>query len=216
MAFSLLLRLFFNLLYHPFAWAYDLVAATVSLGQWNDWVLSVLPYIKGARVLELGHGPGHLQAALQEQGRFAVGLDESRQMSNLARRRLQRGGHLPFRLTRAVAQALPFAPQTFDTVVATFPTEFFLEENTLSEIRRVLRKEGCYVVLPVAWLTGSTPLRRLMAFLFRITGQAPEDPLPTIRPAFQQAGFRVTAHFVEMRLSRVLIVTARPATDPPV
>ena len=51
------LGFFFHLLYHPFAWAYDLIAWTVSLGRWKDWVESVVPFIKGMRVLELGHGP---------------------------------------------------------------------------------------------------------------------------------------------------------------
>ena len=59
-----LLRIFFQLLYHPFAWAYDLVAGLVSLGRWKSWVLCGLPLLAG-RVLEIGFGPGHLQAALQ-------------------------------------------------------------------------------------------------------------------------------------------------------
>ncbi len=62
-----LLRFFFRLLYHQFAFTYDLVAATVSLGRWKDWVLSVVPFIEGTRILEIGHGPGHLQRALLEQ-----------------------------------------------------------------------------------------------------------------------------------------------------
>ena len=54
------MRFFFHLLYHPFAFTYDLVAATVSFGDWKNWVYSILPFINGTRILELGHGPGHL------------------------------------------------------------------------------------------------------------------------------------------------------------
>jgi ubiquinone/menaquinone biosynthesis C-methylase UbiE len=51
-----------------FAWSYDLVAAVVSLGQWNHWVGSVLPYLPGVNILEIGHGPGHLQRLLKRFG----------------------------------------------------------------------------------------------------------------------------------------------------
>ena len=85
-----LLRFFFRLLYHQFAFTYDLVAATVSLGRWKDWVLSVLPFIEGNRILEIGHGPGHLQRALLDRNLLAVGIDESPQMGHLAKRNLTR------------------------------------------------------------------------------------------------------------------------------
>jgi len=85
-----LLRFFFRLLYHQFAFTYDLVAATVSLGRWKDWVMSVLPFVQGTRILEIGHGPGHLQRALLERNLLAVGLDESTQMGQLARHNLTR------------------------------------------------------------------------------------------------------------------------------
>ena len=85
-----LLRLFFRLLYHQFAFTYDLVAATVSFNRWKDWVMGVLPFIQGNRVLEIGHGPGHLQRVLRSRGLMAVGLDESAQMGRLAKRNLTR------------------------------------------------------------------------------------------------------------------------------
>ena len=73
------LRFFFHQLYHGFAWTYDFVAASVSIGRWRGWVLTALPYLEGPRVLELGHGPGHLQLALFESGLAPLGLDASRQ-----------------------------------------------------------------------------------------------------------------------------------------
>ena len=52
-----LLRLFFKLLYHQFAFTYDLVAAAVSFNRWKDWTREILPLIEGTRILELGYGP---------------------------------------------------------------------------------------------------------------------------------------------------------------
>src|ERR1044071_5715646 len=85
-----LLKVFFQLLYHQFAFTYDLVAATVSFNRWKDWVLSVLPFIEGKRLLEMGHGPGHLQRILLSQNLLTVGIDESAQMGRLAKRNLAR------------------------------------------------------------------------------------------------------------------------------
>ncbi len=70
------LRFFFRLLYHQFAFTYDLVAAAVSFTRWKDWVMSVLPFIEGNWILEIGHGPGHLQRILLSRNLFTVGIDE--------------------------------------------------------------------------------------------------------------------------------------------
>lgn len=210
---SRFLRFFFHLLYHPFAWTYDLVAAVVSLGRWQDWIQAVIPFIDGTSVLELGHGPGHLQRILCSRGLFTVGLDESIQMGFLAKRSLLHNGYAKFKLVRGLAQGLPFAAEMFDCVVATFPTEYFVEPQTLSDVWRTLKNRGKFIVLPVAWITGKGLLERLMAWVFRLTGQAPVDPVETIserlRKPFQEAGFQVEIQQVEVKSSLLLIVIAQ-------
>jgi ubiquinone/menaquinone biosynthesis C-methylase UbiE len=79
------MRGFFNLLYHQFAWSYDFIASLVSLGNWKRWIITVLPHLEGPRVLELGHGPGHLQRALLNKGINTFGIDESRSMGILSK-----------------------------------------------------------------------------------------------------------------------------------
>lgn len=205
------MRLFFYLLYQPFAWTYDWVASIVSAGRWNSWVLSVLPDLAGPRILELGHGPGHLQLALHQKNLYPLGLDRSRQMSRLAARRLRRAGCWPA-LVRGEAQKLPYPSVWFDQVVCTFPTEYVLAHDTISEVRRILQDNGLWIILPGAWITGDSVRDKLSAFLFRITGQAPplEDDSwlnPYLEP-FRQAGFRVVIERRETRSSRVLILLA--------
>ena len=204
-----LLSLFFQLLYHQFAWTYDSVAATVSLGRWKYWVQSALPYLDG-RVLEIGYGPGHLQVALHERGLAAFGLDESRQMAHQASWRLRKKG-FHSNLSRGYAQHLPFQNNIFDTVVATFPAEYIFNHNTLVEARRILIPGGKLVILPVAWITGTQPLERLAAWLFRITAEAPGKPKTistAIQNGFTRAGFKVRSEIVEMQGSQVLVILA--------
>lgn len=202
------LRLFFHLLYQPFAWAYDGVAALVSVGRWKRWVLSALPRLDGPRLLELGHGPGHLQAALGRKGLQPFGLDRSPQMGRLAFRRLQHNLLAPH-LVNGEAQHLPFATASFDQVVATFPTEYIVDALTLAEVRRVLAPRGELLILPVAWITGGSLPERAAAGLFRITGQAPQWDESALAP-LQRAGFDATTEIVSLGGSQALLIHARP------
>lgn len=175
------MRLFFKLLYHQFAWSYDLVAASVSLGKWKRWIYTVIPYLPEGRLLELGFGPGHLQVALKAQGRAPVGLDESAWMAAQAQARLRSLGFEPG-LANGLSQRLPFASGAFCSIVATFPSEYIIDPNTIKECYRVLQPGGVLVLLPVAWITGKGLLHHLAASLFRVTGQAPELDERFIQP----------------------------------
>ena len=203
-----ILDAFFQLLYHSFAWAYDLVATVVSLGRWESWVLQAQPFVSG-RVLEIGFGPGHLQMSLHAGGLEAFGLDESRQMSRQAGHRLRRKGY-PVRLLRGMAQQIPCPDGAFDSVVATFPSETIFEAQTLAEIRRVLRPGGKLVIVPSAWITGKGLLERLAAGLFQATGQAGmlNAVLPGMKQRIGASGFLVRHKLVELNGSRVLVIIA--------
>src|SRR5690606_2783097 len=128
------LKLAFHLLYYQLAWSYDLVAWTVSFGQWAAWRRLALPYLKPGATLELAYGTGGFFVDLIETGYRPVGIDLSPYMARLAGNRLRRKQY-HLRLNRAKAQALPFPANTFDNVVATFPSDYMLQTETLAEIR---------------------------------------------------------------------------------
>ena len=203
-----ILRFFFKLLYHQFAFAYDFVAATVSLGQWKNWVTSILPFIAETRILEIGHGPGHLQRGLLSQGSDSVAIDESAPMGLLAKRNTNGKATL----VRALAQVLPFTDASFDTVIATFPAEYITDPHTLAEVRRCLSDGGKFIVLPVALQKGRRPLERAMSILFRITRQSPVDPLEMVREnvkaPFVEAGFDVEVQELQVKSSLLLVIIA--------
>jgi len=198
------MRVFFNLLYHPFAFTYDLVAATVSFGKWKDWVYNIIPFIEGTRILELGHGPGHLQRILLNRGLFAVAIDESAQMGTLAKHRLGSSQ----KLTHALAQKIPFASESFDSILATFPTEYIFDTQTLTEAYRVLRNGGRLIVLLAAW-----PKNPLLAWLFKVTGQSPSEAYESIKSKTKEflahTEFnRLEVQIVEVKSSNLLLVIA--------
>jgi ubiquinone/menaquinone biosynthesis C-methylase UbiE len=199
-----ILRIFFQLLYHPFAFTYDLVAAIVSFGQWKSWILEVVPFIEGTRILEIGHGPGHLQRFLLSQKLDTVAIDESTSMGKLA----QRNTNGSARLTRGLAQQLPFAGGSFDSIVATFPTEYFTDLQTMSEVKRCLSDGGRFIVLPVAM-----PKNRFLSWLFKVTGQAPSNTLQVIQKRleepFTKSGFDVETHVLEKRSGTLIIIIAK-------
>lgn len=201
-----LFRFGFRLLYNEFAWTYDAVAWVVSLGQWTAWGRTTIPHLRGERVLELAHGPGHLLAAMEERGLAPVGLDLSPYMGRLARRRLRKVG-LTVPLVRARAQALPFRDGCFDSAVATFPTEFILDPATLRETARVLQPDGRLVIAAWARLLERDPLSRFIGWLYRVTGQA--EPLPRGGEAvLAEVGFTARTVWEQVGRSRVMLVVA--------
>lgn len=197
------MQFFFHLLYHPFAFTYDLVAWVVSFGRWKDWVFSVIPFIEGTRILELGHGPGHLQRLLLDRGLSPVAMDESTQMGRLAKQRLGAKS----KLARGISQAMPFHNDAFDSVVSTFPSEYIFDPDTLSEVKRVLRNRGRLIVLPAAF-----PSNGFLKWLYRVTGESPAALNETIKERLQrpfiQAGFEVKIHILELSSSQLVIVDA--------
>ena len=197
------MRFFFNLLYHPFAFTYDLVAWVVSFGKWKNWVYSVLPLIEGADILELGHGPGHLQRLLLERGLSPVAIDESTQMGQLAKRRLGVNG----KLTRGITQALPYPNEMFDTIVSTFPSEYIFDPQTLSEVKRVLRNRGRLIVLPAAF-----PTNGFLKWLYKVTGESSaaldESIKERLTGPFLQAGFQVDVQILALQSSQLVILLA--------
>jgi ubiquinone/menaquinone biosynthesis C-methylase UbiE len=211
------LRAAFHLLYHRFAWSYDIVSDLVSLGQWRSWQLAAMPYVLGSDILDLGHGPGHMLLNFAGQACHPVGIDVSPQMGRIARRRLLNDGYSP-NLVRGRGQSLPFAPESFDTVLATFPTPYIIAPETALAIHRVLRPGGRLVIVPEARLTGSGLVTRWLEWLYLITGQRHKNfhlgsnHTDYWHEIYSGYGFEIESRVYQLENSEVLIVIAeRPA-----
>lgn len=201
---------FFRLLYHQFAWSYDLVAAIVSFGKWQDWVRSISDQLKPIPTLEIGFGPGHLQHHLSSLNYPIYGLDLSPQMCRIAVRRSKAAALVP-KIACASSTAIPFPDHSFGQVVATFPSEYILFSGTLSEISRVLKPGGKLAILAMARITGKSLPHRIMAAIYRITGQTVDlerNSLEKMLQPFTRLGFQITLDEIALQNATLTFLTA--------
>lgn len=139
-------------LYYEFAWSYDWVSWLISLGYWSSWRRVALDYVTSAgastpTVLELGFGTGELLREMAQQGIQVYGLELSPAMHKIAAAKLQKQ-QLVVPCVRAEAQAMPFTAHCFDVLVSTFPAPYILNQATLHECVRLLRKPDPALGLP--------------------------------------------------------------------
>lgn len=159
-------------------------------------------------MVELGYGPGHLQKKLLSQNKFVIGLDESRQMSRLAKNRLK---GFPYCLIRARAQNLPFKTNSIPIFAATFPSEYIFETATISEIHRTLTDSGKVVILLAAWPGGTSAFEKIMRFVFRITGESPRQnsDFSQFTDPFHSQGFFSSAKVFDYQKTKLLLIVSQ-------
>ncbi len=217
----LVLRIFFRLLYHEMSWTYDWVSAAVSAGHWNEWVRQAIPFVRGARVLEVGFGPGNLLLDLASSGRAVYGVDRSSEMVRQFRARWKRGkknqlnGYAQsVRILQGDGTRLPFPSGCFDSVIVTFPTEYIFLPATAVELSRVLAPAGRLILVPTAWITGKSLRERAASLLFWVTGQS--EPVQTRwHTPFDDLGMRVQTTKVDLGHSLVFVIVAEKTLPHP-
>jgi len=133
----------------------------------------------GVRVLDVACGPGDATAAAAARGARVVGVDVAAAMVQVARRR---NPGLPF--LRALAEALPFAPGTFDAVLGGFLVHHLADPvPVMREFGRVLAPGGRLAL--TAWdVPERCALVGVMLEAIAAVGAPPPD-LPPGLPFFQ-------------------------------
>jgi len=193
------------------AFTYDWVSWFVSLGQWRCWqrsALQFLPEADSGRILELAHGTGNLQIDLQTAGYQTVAFDISPYMGQIAKRKLAQH-NLRQDFVQGSAFNLPFADETFTAIVCTFPTEFVVQPETLSEINRVLVDDGKTVVVLNGILTGGGIVKAFLEWLYRITGQRDDSREVYLTQYFEGYGMQADSVEVECKgsVAQLVILT---------
>ena len=174
----------FEMLYGPAVPIYDWVSRAGFLGEWPRWQRTVLGFIGGGPVLELGPGTGELLPLLAAQDLRPTGLEYSAPMIARARRKWRARGLPAFPLVRGQAEALPFAAATFGAVVATFPSAYIFRPATHAEIARVLRPGGDVAIVLGGELAPHGLGRRVRAAAYGLLygARADQPPPPPASP----------------------------------
>jgi demethylmenaquinone methyltransferase/2-methoxy-6-polyprenyl-1,4-benzoquinol methylase len=127
-------------LFAPLGPTYDRYASLLSFGQdprWRRFLVSRIEAGPGDRVLDVATGTGAVARELiRQKGCSVVGVDQSAEMLDEARRRLN--GHAE--LIEASAEKLPFADGEFDALTFTYLLRYVDDPPaTLRELARVVR-----------------------------------------------------------------------------
>ena len=111
---------------------------------WQEWAFDQLPSLDGARILDVGCGPAWLwreNLARLPADASIVACDLSCGMVSTARDALN--GDRRFSFLSGDVQAIAFADETFDVVVANHMLYHAPDlDAALTEIKRVLRRDG--------------------------------------------------------------------------
>jgi ubiquinone/menaquinone biosynthesis C-methylase UbiE len=98
----------------------------------------------GERILDVGCGTGVFTVDFLAAGTDVVGLDISRPMLNLARKKTMGCAFFP---VQGDLQYLPFSQNSFDRTVSITALEFIADaKSAIDELFRVTRPGGCVVV----------------------------------------------------------------------
>ncbi|TXD73142.1 bifunctional demethylmenaquinone methyltransferase/2-methoxy-6-polyprenyl-1,4-benzoquinol methylase UbiE [Aequorivita antarctica] len=133
---------------------YDGLNRIISLGsdiKWRKKVIKMVAEKKPKTILDIATGTGDLaiQFAEKTSAEKIVGLDLSEGMLSVARKKVS-GKPISknIEFVQADSEALPFGDNTFDAITVSFGIRNFENlEKGLSEIFRVLKKDGIFVVL---------------------------------------------------------------------
>tara|TARA_R110002020_G_scaffold41067_6_gene121084 strand:- start:21308 stop:22081 length:774 start_codon:yes stop_codon:yes gene_type:complete len=133
---------------------YDGLNRVISLGsdiKWRKKVIKMVAEKKPRTILDIATGTGDLAIQFAEKisAEKIVGLDLSEGMLSVARKKVS-GKEISEKIefVQADSEALPFEDNTFDAITVSFGIRNFEDlEKGLSEIFRVLKKGGIFVIL---------------------------------------------------------------------
>lgn len=111
-------------------------------------LLRLLGDLKGKKILDLACGQGFFSRAIADLGAEVTGIDISKELIDLAKRRpdAKTGGKIKF-LT-ASADRLPFREKTFEAVVSVLALQNIKNlSGAVSEVNRVLKNGGRFLIV---------------------------------------------------------------------
>jgi demethylmenaquinone methyltransferase/2-methoxy-6-polyprenyl-1,4-benzoquinol methylase len=135
---------------------YDRVGAIMSFGQdprWRRAMIEAVGARAGQRVLDVATGTGMVAFGLARRGCQVVGLDQSEDMLEGARAKLEAAPEFQGRVEfiRGQAEQLPFPDGEFDALTFTYLLRYVDDvPATMTELARVVRPGGRIAMLEFA------------------------------------------------------------------
>src|SRR6185312_5476791 len=125
------------------------------------------------------------------------GIDPSESMLAIARTRAGAGG-AAIELKPGDANTIPYPDASFDVAIATQVLEYVPDvPGALLEIRRVLRPDGCFLILDTDWdsvVWHTTDRARMRRVLVAFEAHLSDPHLPrTLQRSLERAGFDAAA-----------------------
>ena len=129
-----------NAEYNRMAKIYDPLITLFPL--WKKWIKTVIPHIKGNKILEVSFGSGYLMTQYASTDYDIYGIDYNRKMITITMDKLNKK-NIKAELLHANVEKLPFPDNTFDTVINTMAFTGYPDgEKELRELYRVLKNDG--------------------------------------------------------------------------
>ncbi|MGB3776085.1 MAG: bifunctional demethylmenaquinone methyltransferase/2-methoxy-6-polyprenyl-1,4-benzoquinol methylase UbiE [Leeuwenhoekiella sp.] len=144
---------------------YDDLNRVISFGidvKWRKKVIQLVKQSNADRVLDVATGTGDLAIQMVDTGATEiVGLDISNGMLEVGRKKIAAKGYQDkIQMVQADSEQLPFEDDHFDAITVAFGVRNFENlEKGLSEILRVLKPKGLFVVLETSVPT-KTPFKQ--------------------------------------------------------
>lgn len=130
--------------YTRFAKGYDYFMIAFPL--WKKWLKTVMPYVKGNRILEVSFGPGYL-LSIYPKWLSVYALDYNKTMVDQARIKTKKC-HQNIKFTHGNVEKMPYPDEFFDTIVNTMAFSGYPSGNiAMAEMLRVLKKDGVLLIL---------------------------------------------------------------------
>lgn len=136
----------FDQIYTRYARAYSVFVQVVPL--WMKWIRSVIPQIRGNRVLEISFGTGDL--LLSYAGEYQTfGLDYNSDLIRMTKGKLA-DHHIVCPLVQGDVAKLPFPDHTFDTVISTMAFGSYPDGMAAAqEIYRIISPGGRFLLMDI-------------------------------------------------------------------